>query len=55
MIRSRWGQGFGSEAAMATIGYARKALDPGRIYATIEPDNVGSINVAEKMTDSLGR
>ncbi len=44
-----WGKGYATEAARAMLDYvfARSTLD--RIYATIDPRNTPSINVAHKV------
>nr|NIM01242.1 GNAT family N-acetyltransferase [Acidobacteriota bacterium]NIM61968.1 GNAT family N-acetyltransferase [Acidobacteriota bacterium]NIO59690.1 GNAT family N-acetyltransferase [Acidobacteriota bacterium]NIQ30785.1 GNAT family N-acetyltransferase [Acidobacteriota bacterium]NIQ85818.1 GNAT family N-acetyltransferase [Acidobacteriota bacterium] len=43
-----WGQGLATEAACATRDYAFETLGLPRIISIIEPENVGSIRVAEK-------
>ncbi|NIM00138.1 MAG: GNAT family N-acetyltransferase, partial [Acidobacteria bacterium] len=43
-----WGRGLATEAARACRDYALRTLGLPRIISIIEPDNVGSIRVAEK-------
>ncbi len=43
-----WGRGLATEAARATRDYAFDTLGLPRIISIIEPENVGSIRVAEK-------
>lgn len=43
-----WGLGLGTEAARATRDYAFGTLALPRIISIIEPENIGSIRVAEK-------
>ncbi len=43
-----WGLGLGTEAARVTRDYAFGTLGLPRIISIIEPENVGSIRVAEK-------
>lgn len=47
--RSAWGQGFATEAARAVRGYAFNILGMQRMIALIDPSNMGSIHVAEKI------
>jgi RimJ/RimL family protein N-acetyltransferase len=44
-----WGQGYATEALRAAIGYGFEALDLNRIEADIDPRNVGSARVLEKL------
>lgn len=48
LAQSFWGQGYGSEAVLATLTYAHNQLRLPRIVATIDPHNAASIRVAEK-------
>jgi ribosomal-protein-alanine N-acetyltransferase len=46
--RDCWGQGFAAEATQACVAYGRsKGLE--RLIAIVQPENVASIRVAEKM------
>jgi [ribosomal protein S5]-alanine N-acetyltransferase len=47
--RSAWGQGYATEAAHAVRDYAFSALSIRRLIALIDPANLGSIRVAEKI------
>lgn len=44
-----WGKGYASEAAAASLRYAREALARDRIISIIRPDNAASIRVAERL------
>jgi ribosomal-protein-alanine N-acetyltransferase len=44
-----WGMGFGSEAANSTLRYAFEELDLDRIVAVVQPGNVASLRVLEKI------
>jgi ribosomal-protein-alanine N-acetyltransferase len=44
-----WGQGYASEALRALIGYGFRELDLNRIEADVDPRNVGSMRVLEKL------
>src|SRR5262245_8773416 len=47
--RSTWGQGYATEAALAVRDYAFTTLGIKRLIAVIDPSNVASIRVAEKI------
>lgn len=47
--RSRWGHGFATEAARAALDWAWRATAVERVISMIQPDNVRSIRVAEKI------
>lgn len=47
--RNYWGQGYMSEAARAMVGFAFEQLEVHRVYATCDPDNIGSRRVMEKI------
>jgi len=47
--RSAWGQGYATEAAIAVRDYAFTALALNRLIAIIDPSNIASIRVAEKI------
>ena len=44
-----WGQGIATEAAAATLEYARRQLGMDYVIALIIEENVASIRVAEKL------
>ncbi len=44
-----WGQGYAPEGAAACIRYAFSKLGADRVIASIRPDNVASLRVAEKL------
>jgi RimJ/RimL family protein N-acetyltransferase len=48
-----WGQGLGSEAAQAILNYGFEKLNLSRLICMIEPENIGSQKVAEKIGMSL--
>ena len=43
------GQGFGTEAAEATIAYARETLHLDRMAAVVSPDNAASIRILRRL------
>jgi ribosomal-protein-alanine N-acetyltransferase len=47
--KDHWGQGYATEAARAVADHARFRLGLARLYAVIDPPNVASIRVAEKI------
>lgn len=47
--RSAWGKGFATEAACAVRDFAFNSLGMQRLIALIDPDNIASIRVAEKL------
>jgi RimJ/RimL family protein N-acetyltransferase len=47
--RAYWGRGYGTESARAMLDFGFDELGLHRIEATIEPDNLGSVRVAEKL------
>lgn len=49
-LRQRfWGQGFATEAARPVLSHAFEALKLPEVVADIDPDNLGSLRVAEKI------
>lgn len=48
-IRQTWGQGYATEAASLVLDYAFRDLKLDRIVADINPNNIASIRVAEKL------
>ena len=53
--RSRWGHGFATEAARAALDWAWQRTPVDRIISMIQPDNVRSIRVAEKIGERFER
>jgi [ribosomal protein S5]-alanine N-acetyltransferase len=49
LARSMWGQGYATEAAKAVNDFAFGTLGIKRLIALIDPSNVASIRVAEKI------
>jgi RimJ/RimL family protein N-acetyltransferase len=49
LARPHWGKGYATEAARATVAHAFGALDLPRVIAVIDPENVASLRVAEKL------
>ena len=49
LARSTWGQGYATEAACAVRDYAFTTLGMKRLIAMIDPSNLASIRVAEKI------
>lgn len=49
LVRSAWGKGYATEAARAVCEHAFKNLGISRLIALIDPSNVASLRVAEKI------
>jgi len=49
VTRERWGQGFATEAARASLDYAFEAVGADHIISAIHSENGASIRVAEKL------
>lgn len=49
LIRTHWGNGYATEAASAVRDYAVNTLGITRLIALIDPANVASIRIAEKI------
>ncbi|MBY6203957.1 GNAT family N-acetyltransferase [Halomonas denitrificans] len=47
--RDHWGRGYASEASRAVLEHARDVLRLDRLLAVIDPPNLASIRVAEKL------
>jgi RimJ/RimL family protein N-acetyltransferase len=47
--RSRWGEGLATEAAQLAAAWAWESLEVGQLIHLIQPDNLASIRVAEKL------
>lgn len=46
--KDRWGQGFATEAALASVEYAFTELKLARLIGAVEPANLASVSVLEK-------
>lgn len=44
-----WGKGYAIEASRAVIGYGFETMSLNRIEATVDPDNIASIKILEKL------
>ena len=56
LIRSAWGKGFATEGAAATMDWAFGHLGWSKVIHCIDPGNMGSISVAERLGSSfIGR
>jgi len=53
MGRASWGKGYAPEAARACLDYAFEVLQHERVISLIDPANVSSIRVAEKIGETL--
>ncbi len=53
--RSRWGQGFATEAARAAVRYAFETVGADRVISVIRPDNVRALRVAAKVGETFER
>lgn len=53
--RSRWNQGFATEAARAALDWTWERVGTDHIISVIQPDNLASIRVAEKIGERLER
>ena len=53
--RSRWGHGFATEAAKATLKWAWESTQIDRIVSLIAPDDLRSIRVATKIGQRFER
>ncbi len=51
--RAFWGKGFATEAGSAAMEYAFDELQQPRVISIIQPDNVASRRVAEKLGEKL--
>lgn len=49
LVRRSWGFGYATEAVRATLHYGLSTLRLGSIVATIDPHNLASIRLAEKV------
>lgn len=53
--RSRWGQGFATEAARGALHWAWSHTEADHIISLIQPDNFASMRVAEKLGQRFER
>lgn len=53
MGRASWGKGYAPEAARTCLDYAFNVLKRKRVISLIDPANVASIRVAEKIGETL--
>lgn len=51
--RSRWGRGYATEAGLRAMQWAFRELNLDIIHSVIDPLNVASIRVAEKLGETL--
>lgn len=49
LSRSHWGQGMTTEAAKALLDYGFQTIDLGKIVAIVQPENIASQKVIEKL------
>jgi ribosomal-protein-alanine N-acetyltransferase len=49
ITQHHWTQGYASEAASATVEYARKSLSLQRLYGVVKPTNIPSIHILERI------
>lgn len=55
LARGQWGKGFATEAARAAIAWGFANLPVAEIISLIQPDNMRSIKVAERLGEKLSR
>ena len=53
MGRASWGKGYAPEAARACVEYAFDVMGRDHLISLIDPENVASIRVAEKIGETL--
>ena len=53
LVRRWWGHGYATEAARVALGYAFKVLRRERVISLINPENLASIRVAERIGERL--
>lgn len=53
--RSRWNNGFATEAARAALDWTWANVDTDHVISFIQPDNLASIRVAEKIGERFER
>jgi RimJ/RimL family protein N-acetyltransferase len=47
--KTHWGRGYATEVARLLIGYGFDKLHLDRVSATVDPDNIASVHVLEKL------
>ncbi|MGO1372557.1 MAG: GNAT family N-acetyltransferase [Senegalia sp. (in: firmicutes)] len=47
--KNYWGKGYGTETERALVKYGFNKLNLHRIYATCDPENIGSLNILKKI------
>ncbi len=55
LARDVWGQGYATEAARASVAWAWSSLDVARLISVVNPENVASMAVAERLGMRRGR
>lgn len=53
LVRRWWGHGYATEGARAALAYAFNVLHKDRVISLIQPDNLASIRVAERIGETL--
>ncbi len=53
MGRASWGKGYAPEAARACLDYAFDVMKRDRVISLIDPNNIASIRVAEKIGETV--
>jgi RimJ/RimL family protein N-acetyltransferase len=53
--RSRWGNGFATEAAQTALRWAWEHVETDHIISLIQPDNLASIRIATKLGERFER
>jgi RimJ/RimL family protein N-acetyltransferase len=53
--RSRWGQGYATEAARAAVAFAFDVVGANHVISQVHPDNARSIRVATKIGETFER
>lgn len=53
LARRWWGRGYATEGARAALAHAFTVLDKDRVISLIHPENCASIQVAERLGESL--
>ena len=53
LARRHWGRGFATEGGRAALKHAFNVLGAGHVISLIRPGNVASIQVAERLGESL--
>lgn len=49
LLEAHWGKGYGSEIGMTLMSFLKKHPEREDIYAIVEPENVGSVKILEKL------